>query len=48
MTGMPEASIPVTTLREAVRKQLGLKLESKKLPADFLVVEHADKRPTEN
>ncbi len=32
----------------AVQDQLGLKLESKKVPADFLVIDHVDKTPTEN
>jgi uncharacterized protein (TIGR03435 family) len=43
-----EASSPAPALREAVRKQLGLQLEPKKLSVDFLVVKQADKRPTEN
>jgi uncharacterized protein (TIGR03435 family) len=32
----------------AVQEQLGLKLEPKKVPAKFLVIEHVDKTPTEN
>jgi uncharacterized protein (TIGR03435 family) len=29
-------------------QQLGLKLESRKMPVDFLVIDHAEKVPTEN
>jgi uncharacterized protein (TIGR03435 family) len=47
-TTSPEASDPAPTLIQALRNQLGLKLEPKRLPVDFLVVEHAEKRPTEN
>jgi uncharacterized protein (TIGR03435 family) len=32
----------------AVQEQLGLKLESRKAPLDLLVIEHAEKVPTEN
>lgn len=32
----------------ALRQQLGLKLDEKKAPLDFLVVDHVDKLPTEN
>jgi uncharacterized protein (TIGR03435 family) len=32
----------------AVREQLGLKLESKKLPVDMLIIDRVDKVPTEN
>jgi uncharacterized protein (TIGR03435 family) len=43
-----EASDPAPTLFEALQKQLGLKLERKRLPVDFLVVEYAERMPTEN
>lgn len=36
------------TLLAAVQEQLGLKLDSKKGPLDLLVIDHADKVPTEN
>lgn len=36
------------TLEQAVQEQLGLKLEAKKGPVDFLVVDHLDKMPIEN
>ena len=47
-TAPPQASDPAPTLISAVESQLGLKLERKKLPVDFLVVDHAEKQPTEN
>jgi uncharacterized protein (TIGR03435 family) len=36
------------SLFTAVQQQLGLKLESRKLPLDMLVIDHAEKTPTEN
>jgi uncharacterized protein (TIGR03435 family) len=36
------------SLPDAVRKQLGLKLELKKRPMQVLVIEHIDEKPTEN
>jgi uncharacterized protein (TIGR03435 family) len=36
------------SLFTAVQAQLGLKLEGKKLPFEFLVVDHLEKTPTEN
>jgi len=35
-------------LYEALEKQLGLKLEKKKVLVDMLVVDHIEKAPTEN
>jgi uncharacterized protein (TIGR03435 family) len=46
--GTPTASDPAPTVFQAVEAQLGLKLERKKLPLDFLVVEHVEKVPVEN
>jgi uncharacterized protein (TIGR03435 family) len=36
------------TLQQALSEQLGLRFESKKGPVEFIVVEHAEKIPTEN
>ena len=36
------------TLQQALQDQLGLHLESKKGPVDFLVVDHMDEVPTAN
>ena len=36
------------TIFVAVQEQLGLKLESKKAPADLLVIDHLEKTPSEN
>jgi uncharacterized protein (TIGR03435 family) len=51
-TPMPMASIPEgdsgPTLEKAIQDQLGLRLEAKKGPVDFLVVDHAEKTPTDN
>jgi uncharacterized protein (TIGR03435 family) len=43
----PEASDPAPTLIKAVN-QLGLKMEAKSLSVDVLIIDHAEKRPTEN
>jgi uncharacterized protein (TIGR03435 family) len=42
----PDASLP--DFFTAIQEQLGLKLVSKKVPVDFLVIDHVDKIPTEN
>jgi uncharacterized protein (TIGR03435 family) len=39
---------PGTTIFEALEKQLGLKLEPRKLPMPIIVVDHVDRAPTEN
>jgi uncharacterized protein (TIGR03435 family) len=47
----PLASVPDnagTTIEGAIQSQLGLKLESKKAPIEVLVIDHAEKTPTEN
>ena len=36
------------TLAEALKTQLGLKLEHKKGPIEILIVDHAEKQPTQN
>jgi uncharacterized protein (TIGR03435 family) len=47
---MPSASEPASgaTIYSAVQQQLGLKLESKKLPLDNVVIDRIEKIPTEN
>jgi uncharacterized protein (TIGR03435 family) len=40
-----ETSAP---LFQALKQQLGLKLESRRLPINILVIDHANKIPTEN
>jgi len=42
------ATEPGPSLVQAVQQQLGLRLEAKKGPLDILVVDHAEKTPTEN
>lgn len=46
----PESAAPDAgpTLMEALQDQLGLRLESRKAPVDFIVVDHAEKSPTAN
>jgi uncharacterized protein (TIGR03435 family) len=41
-------SEPGPTIVEAVQQQLGLRLEPKKAPLDFVIVDHAEKTPVEN
>ena len=36
------------TIFDAVQEQLGLKIEKKKGPVQMLVVDHVEKKPTEN
>jgi uncharacterized protein (TIGR03435 family) len=39
---------PFTIWQRALQEQLGLRLESQKAPVDFLIVEHAERLPSEN
>jgi uncharacterized protein (TIGR03435 family) len=59
MSGMPlppgtpapatdSASEPTSSITFAVEKQLGLKLTAGKSKLDVIVVDHAEKTPTEN
>jgi len=43
-----DAEAPIATIFQAVQQTLGLKLEAKKLPIDVVVVDSANKVPTEN
>jgi uncharacterized protein (TIGR03435 family) len=43
-----EAGMPETSLFAALERQLGLKLEAKKIPRDILVIDRAEKTPTGN
>jgi uncharacterized protein (TIGR03435 family) len=48
-SGRDKASDPtVFTIFAAVREQLGLKLQATKEPLEVLVIDHAEKVPTEN
>ena len=44
--GLPEDAEP--NLVTALPEQLGLRLEPKKVQVDILVIDHADKTPTDN
>ena len=53
--GGPKAAVPgggdltdAPNLMTAVQEQLGLKLEKKKGPLELLVIDHAEKTPSEN
>ncbi|MEI9974350.1 MAG: TIGR03435 family protein [Ignavibacteriota bacterium] len=48
LNGLSQASDPAPSLFDALRKQAGLTLEAKRQLVDFLVVERADRMPTEN
>ena len=48
---VPHASLPETdaaSLFAAIQAQLGLKLETRKAPADLVVIDHMEKTPSEN
>jgi len=39
---------PLPSLFTALQESLGLKLEPRKVPVDFLIIDHIDRTPTEN
>lgn len=43
-----EAFDPISTILTGLQEELGLKVESKKVPLDLLIIEHAEKVPVEN
>jgi uncharacterized protein (TIGR03435 family) len=43
-----EQSDPISILQLALPQQLGLKLESRKMPVEMLVIDHIEKTPTQN
>jgi uncharacterized protein (TIGR03435 family) len=45
--GDPEPD-PVSILQNALPKQLGLKLEARKMPVEMLIIDHMEKAPVEN
>jgi uncharacterized protein (TIGR03435 family) len=47
-TGKEGSFDPVAMIINGLQEELGLKLESKKMPIDLLVIEHAEKAPVEN
>ena len=48
VTNPPELAEPLPDLFGAVQSQLGLKLEAKKAPAEVIVIDHIEKKPSEN
>jgi uncharacterized protein (TIGR03435 family) len=47
-TGKEGAFDPIGTILTGLQEELGLKVESKKLPLDLLIIDHAEKVPMEN
>jgi uncharacterized protein (TIGR03435 family) len=39
---------PISVLQSALPKQLGLRLEARKLPVEMVMIDHAEKAPVEN
>jgi uncharacterized protein (TIGR03435 family) len=47
-SAIPEASSSAASVMSAIQDQLGLKLEARKRPIEYLVIEKAEKVPIEN
>jgi uncharacterized protein (TIGR03435 family) len=47
-TGKEGAFDPISTIINGLQEELGLKVESKKMPIDLLIIDHAEKVPVEN
>jgi uncharacterized protein (TIGR03435 family) len=45
---VPTAAAPTATLFTAIRDSLGLKLESRNVPVEMVVIDHVDRLPIEN
>jgi uncharacterized protein (TIGR03435 family) len=43
-----ESMDPVSIITRGLQDELGLKLESRKMPLDLLIIDHAEKVPVEN
>jgi uncharacterized protein (TIGR03435 family) len=43
-----DAGTPIATLSQAVQQTLGLKLDPKKAPVEMIVIDSANKVPTDN
>ena len=43
-----ERANPLDIIQTGLQQELGLKLESKKMPVDLLIIDHAEKAPVEN
>ncbi len=43
-----ETADPFSIIETGLQEELGLKLESKKMPVELLIVDHAEKEPVEN
>ena len=44
----PDPMGPAALIMIAIQDELGLKIDSRKAPIDLLIVDHAEKVPTEN
>jgi uncharacterized protein (TIGR03435 family) len=47
-TGDADTNSPLPSIFTALREQLGLRLEPRKVPVEILVIDHLEKVPTQN